>query len=138
MSDEPDGPKKDRRAVYWIAALFAGVGLAMLGFVAGSDQGVRLFGTGGLLAFAAFTSGSVFGLLFGIPRVAQAQAEERPGGERTLTSLGKVLAANNNLIEISDWLTKIGSPSGLVGPGSAPITSRRGYDASQAVPGSSQ
>ena len=91
MSDEPDGPKKDRRAVYWIAALFAGIGLVMLGLVAGGASGLKLFGAGGLLAFAAFTSGSVFGLLFGIPRVAQAQAEERNDGERRLSSLGKSL-----------------------------------------------
>jgi hypothetical protein len=55
-----------------------------------------LLGAGGLLAGASFTTGCVFGLLFGIPR-------PQPDGD---TTSPKLIGTNTNLIQISDWLTK--------------------------------
>jgi len=104
-----DDPKKDRRFVYVISGLFAAFGLAMLAvFSGGSPTGaLARFGAGSLLAFAAFTSGSLLGLLFGIPKATKSQSDERDGRELTPSTVGQFLAANNNLVEISDWLTKV-------------------------------
>lgn len=108
MNGATENPKKDRLLVYKIAAILVGFGLTgnLIRSALGTDA-AKFFGAGMLLAFAAFCSGGLFGLLFGIPRVAQIQSDEVADAERKPASLGKFLAANNNLIQISDWLTKI-------------------------------
>lgn len=105
MSDSSENPKRDRLLIYTIAAIFVVFGFA--GTIVHAFDAVKVVGAGILLAFAASCSGALFGLLFGIPRVAQLQSEEVADAERKSPSLGKFLAANNNLIQISDWLTKI-------------------------------
>lgn len=112
MNAENENYRRDRRVVVLIAAslLFAGFVMLFL-FVCGDQGRCHRFGAGGLLACGAFSIGSLLGLLFGIPRIAQLQSE----GANVTDS--KFLAANNNLIQISDWLTKI-----LVGAGLTQIT----------------
>lgn len=112
MNNDNENYRRDRQVVVLIAAslLFAGFGMLFL-FVWGSQDCCHRFGAGGLLACGAFSIGSLLGLLFGIPRIAQVQSE----GANVSDS--KFLAANNNLIQISDWLTKI-----LVGAGLTQLT----------------
>lgn len=58
-------------------------------------------GTGLLIAGASFSSGSLSGFLFGIPRIINSLAPK--SAEMTQN----VILHNDNLVQISDWLTKI-------------------------------
>ena len=68
------------------------------------SQSILLYYSGavGLLVLiggASFMSGGLMGFLFGIPRIMQNHKDE--------TSNGASIAHNDNLVEVSDWLTKI-------------------------------
>jgi hypothetical protein len=67
-------------------------------------------------ALACLAIGSLFGLIFGIPRVA-ANAPPKDSVRGT-----PVLRANTNMEEISDWLTKL-----LVGAGLVELKTLPGY-----------
>lgn len=75
---------------------------------------LKFFGISlGVLA-ASGAVGGFLGFLFGVPRLMQRvnRTEAAPGSEQTFTNLGagktsRSVAANSNLEEISDWLTKI-------------------------------
>ncbi len=91
--------KKDRLFVLWITLALVGFGL--VGFAIFALSGCikcqwQALGAACVLAGAAFTTGALLGLLFGIPR---------PQGENALPN-SKILGTNTNLIQISDWLTK--------------------------------
>ena len=92
----------------------------------GALEVLRIVGVGMLVAGAALTSGFLSGFIFGIPRVgserASAKAEAEPGGGRAVTSEAQANAVtpNSNLVEISDWLTKIMVGVGLVELNSIP------------------
>jgi hypothetical protein len=58
-------------------------------------------GTGLLIAGASFSSGALSGFLFGIPRIINSSALKSD----ELTQ--NVVLHNDNLVQISDWLTKI-------------------------------
>jgi hypothetical protein len=92
----------DRRLVVTIVGIFTAFGLVVFGlFAATEPKALRVFGAGALLAAGAFVGGALFGLLFGIPRTPQGGSEE-PG-----LNSSKFLATNSNLIQVSDWLTKV-------------------------------
>lgn len=65
--------------------------------------------TGLAVAAAGTIAGALVGFIFGVPRVL---AGEPAGAERSARGVRSVIAANTNLEQISDWLTKI-----LVGVG---------------------
>jgi hypothetical protein len=69
--------------------------------------GVRwsVFATAIITGSCSFLAGGLVGMLFGVPRSALAAAGASPAGKYT---------ANNNLVEVSDWLTKIIVGVGLV------------------------
>ncbi|MEN9303792.1 MAG: hypothetical protein RL264_2221 [Bacteroidota bacterium] len=69
-------------------------------------------GTGLLIAGASFSSGALSGFLFGIPRIINSSASK----SNELTQ--NVILHNDNLVQISDWLTKI-----IVGVGLTQINS---------------
>jgi len=81
---------------------------------------LRILGTGVLVAGAALLSGFLFGFIFGIPRVGGEKATTRtangPNGTNAGTSEANLnhITTNSNLVEISDWLTKILVGVGLV------------------------
>ena len=80
-----------------ITLTLAAIGVVPLVVFTACTRGCAAFGAGGLIAGASFVSGSLLGLLFGIPRsanIAEGETESR------------LLAANTNLIQISDWLSK--------------------------------
>ena len=58
-------------------------------------------GTGLLIAGASFSSGALSGFLFGIPRIINSSAPKSAELEQN------VILHNDNLVQISDWLTKI-------------------------------
>jgi predicted acyltransferase len=80
------------------------VGVIMLGIYAWRSQGWLTFATCVLVAAAALAAGLLLGFLFGIPKTDQ----PNPAGGQTQTTPKKLtLKANTNLVEISDWLTKM-------------------------------
>lgn len=93
----------------WASA--AGV-LAIVSVVAYSwrlDEPTTATATGLVLAAAGTISGALIGFIFGVPRVLTGEAVRGEHNGRRARSL---IAANTNLEQISDWLTKI-----LVGVG---------------------
>lgn len=56
-----------------------------------------------LLSGACYGIGALVGFLFGIPRLLQGSAEEGGTGSGSISRLSQ----NDNLVQISDWLTKI-------------------------------
>jgi hypothetical protein len=90
-----------------------------------SGEAARIFAIGVLVAGAALSSGFLVGFIFGIPRVggkAMAEAAAVPGGARASASDAESssVTPNSNLVEISDWLTKIIVGVGLVELNSIP------------------
>jgi len=87
---------------------------------------LRIVGVGILVAGAALLSGFLLGFIFGIPRVGSekvtAQAAAEPGGAHAAASEAQSsgVTPNSNLVEISDWLTKIMVGVGLVELNSIP------------------
>lgn len=80
------------------------------GSIAWNDRvasALTTLGNGLLIGGACFGAGALVGFLFGIPRLLENKNGETQGG----------LAQNDNLVQISDWLTKI-----IVGVGLTQIT----------------
>lgn len=84
-----------------------------------SGQVLRILGVGMLVAGAALLSGFLLGFIFAFPRVGGKggrAATAQPAGVETENSSEQqgALPYNANLVEISDWLTKIIVGVGLV------------------------
>src|SRR5437899_2262380 len=107
---------------YQALAIFLGV--IILGIYAWSTGGwrspdFRTFAICVLIAAAALAAGLFLGFLFGIPKAAQEPPTSQSGTQTqagqlastpnaTVTAQAKArLKANTNLVEISDWLTKM-------------------------------
>jgi hypothetical protein len=87
---------------------------------------LRAFGIGLLVSSAAGLVGAFLGFLFGMPRdLSGRQAPQRPSDNPDMPAPplvsppasmdnGRFAWANNNLVEVSDWLTKIIVGIGLV------------------------
>lgn len=90
-----------------------GIGILMIGFISGYVQFgkqtfINTFGCGILIAGASFSAGGFLGFIFGIPSILQ-----NPSAK---------LKYNDNLVQISDWLTKI-----IVGVGLTQLYKIPGY-----------
>lgn len=81
---------------------------------------LRLTGIGLLYAGAFFGVGALAGFLFGIPRSLQNKSKNRDKSSESGEMGQPKYAANTNLEEISDWLTKIIVGLGLVNLKSVP------------------
>ncbi len=87
-----------------------------------SGQLLRILGVGILVAAAALLSGLLLGFIFAIPRIDGAEGKQwRPKtGPQNGARAGdsgpphQAMPFNNNLVDISDWLTKIIVGVGLV------------------------
>jgi len=73
-----------------------------------------------LWALASLAVGAFVGLLFGIPRAKPTPAQGADPKAASVTTTAPHSEVNNNLIEVSDWLTKIIVGVGLVQLGSLP------------------
>lgn len=90
----------DIRRYFWISIIGAAIiGILMIGFIGGylafksNNNFFASFGSGVLIAGGSLLSGGFLGFIFGIPSILQdATARVR---------------YNDNLVQISDWLTKI-------------------------------
>jgi hypothetical protein len=110
--------------VFW-GTLITGV-IALGLFAWGTNQALKVFSLGVLVAAAATLVGALLGFLFGLPRgsAEPASAVVAPvlpppaGGQPAAAAEApkrRLGVVNNNLLEISDWLTKIIIGAGLVG-----------------------
>jgi len=88
-------------------------------FRAGGDL-LRIFGVGILVAAAALMSGFLLGFIFGIPSLSPKMSVSGPSEDssgnpsESTPQQSNSIKSNTNLIEISDWLTKIIVGVGLV------------------------
>lgn len=118
------GSEENRKQTLRIAgAAIVGI-VAALGFA--RQDGSTFYEVGStalVIAAAATAAGAFFGFLFGIPRALQSEAPTAPpagaAGEEEDGQKPRY-AANTNLEQISDWLTKILVGVGLTQIGSIP------------------
>jgi len=102
---------------FW-ATLAAGIGtLGLFGWLAAATPSPKAFTVGLLAGAAAGLLGGLLGFLFGLPRGSNGQPNgQAPSAPSPVVSAAaQQRAVNNNLLEISDWLTKIIVGAGLVG-----------------------
>lgn len=103
-----------------LAALSIPAALALLIYAFPQDHTGEVVGVGLLTAASAFAVGALLGFLFGIPRsIAAASAAAGQSAANGKIAAGEAaaaqhFAANTNLEQISDWLTKILVGVGLV------------------------
>ncbi|MCE3294911.1 MAG: hypothetical protein K0R65_625 [Crocinitomicaceae bacterium] len=115
-----EGDKLDNNRIWRIIRILNFSGVGMLAMVSIQRYGIEYqdghvnyngynatqvfvtFGTALLMAGACFCLGSLAGFLFGIPRIIENTSDNAP----IKSARGEVLH-NDNLVQISDWLTKI-------------------------------
>jgi hypothetical protein len=92
------------------AMLWFFVPLTLLGMVVISGYPRTDSSAAYMMALSSLAAGAAFGFLFGIPR----QPGPRSGADTTRADNGADATANTNLVDVSDWLTKIIVGLGLV------------------------
>jgi hypothetical protein len=101
-----DGNDESRRFLFKMQIL-AAIGCSLILVYSlryyATFQCLRIFAVGMLVAGAALLSGFLLGFIFAFPRVGSKTAATPPEGTQTSSSPMR----NGNLVEISDWLTKI-------------------------------
>jgi hypothetical protein len=124
--------RAEQAARAWKNALWLLIGLGgILLFIWSSQQPEpqAAFGGGALVAAASATVGAFTGLLFGLPRsapkVETGRASSKPAADEAAAGSARavvepIVVPNSNLIEISDWTTKIIVGLGLTQLGSLP------------------
>ena len=108
----PKGTWQVRWDAYQALAII--VGVAILFIYAMSKAGWKsagwlIFGICVLIAAGALAAGLLLGFLFGIPKAAQEPQQQSapPLNQANAAQTKARLKANTNLVEISDWLTKM-------------------------------
>lgn len=101
----PAGPGllAPKRIAVLVGALGFGV-LAIVLYASGAASGTSVVGSALMTSLAAALAGGVLGFLFGIPRALTADGGPAGGGSPPATGR---YAANTNLEQVSDWLTKL-------------------------------
>jgi hypothetical protein len=128
-STQPDGAAanaSDSADIRPLIQSLAGAGCALIALYAlrfqATGDGLRIFGVAVLVAAAALAAGVLTGFIFAIPREG---APKKDGDKSAATAASGAAAnpitSNTNLVEISDWLTKIIVGVGLVELKSLPI-----------------
>lgn len=120
----------DRYKLLLRLQILAGFGCVLIGFYAwrfrDTGDSFRIAGVALLVAGAALLSGFLLGFIFGIPRVGNERAVEAvatasDGAQASIAEdQSNKVRPNSNLVEISDWLTKILVGVGLVELNSIP------------------
>lgn len=92
-----------------IATAFAGAVFGIIPFAWAADS-LTVLASGLIVGAAAWICGGIVGFLFGIPRTPPSESVTEDGKPAPAPDF----IANTNLVEISDWLTKIIVGLGLV------------------------
>ena len=114
----PD-PDKSGKMLQMLNRVF-GVSIFLGLYAAAAAGGWFHIATTTLWALASLAVGAFIGLLFGIPRVKAATAPAADPKAAAPAASAAHAEVNNNLIEVSDWLTKIIVGVGLVQLSSLP------------------
>lgn len=120
----------DHYGFLWRLQILAAIGCSLIFLYAArfwsSGDVLRIAGVGILVAAAALMAGFLLGFVFGVPRVGGAKPEPKAtgnresGGDEPAEVPSNGVESNSNLVEISDWLTKILVGVGLVELNSIP------------------
>jgi len=133
-TDEQRKRERNVLGAFWATQLGGLFAVLLFSFSAPTTWagGFKLFAIGMLVTGAAAIVGALFGFLFGLPRsfddvdqpnadagqpeasADQGTASAPPKAVET-SALRRSARSNNNLLEISDWLTKVIVGAGLVG-----------------------
>lgn len=115
-----NGTKLDNNRIWAIIQILTFTGVGMLALVSAQRYGLEFnkgkahfnwtnpteyfvaLGTGLLMGGACFCMGALAGFLFGIPKIVESSNHKDP-----IKSRGGEVLHNDNLVQISDWLTKI-------------------------------
>ncbi|MGV3630371.1 MAG: hypothetical protein ACO1O6_04160 [Bacteroidota bacterium] len=118
--ESSDGTKLDNNRIWTIIQILTFAGVGMLALVSAQRYGLEFvkgkphfdwsnpteyfvaLGTGLLMGGACFCMGALAGFLFGIPKIVESSTHKDP-----IKSRGGEVLHNDNLVQISDWLTKI-------------------------------
>ncbi len=96
-------PASDLSKINWLVLPAMAVAFLIMLWRFGFDMRSA---TAAMWAFACLCAGGFVGFLFGIPRFAPQSERESAVAARAATRSGG-WQSNSNLVEISDWLTKI-------------------------------
>src|SRR5262245_15675629 len=134
--DEQRRRERNVLGAFWATQLGGLFAVLLFSFSAPATwaAGFKLFAIGMLVTGAAAIVGALFGFLFGLPRSiddiepldadavkpgagAEASVEQAaaPAKAAEASAFRRSARSNNNLLEISDWLTKVIVGAGLVG-----------------------
>jgi hypothetical protein len=119
---DPESASKSARGFLIGMWLLAAIGSLLILLYSlrfqGSGDVLRIFGVGMLVAGAALLSGYLLGFVFAVPRVGDRQGKATAAGQGGVQPSAFEVPNNplynGNLVEISDWLTKILVGVGLV------------------------
>lgn len=104
------GPAQASRRAGWVAGALAGSGLlSLVLYSARCAQPLSVLGSGLLITGAVAVAGACLGFLFGVPHTLAAQ----PDPNTSQVTPQPAYAANTNLEQVSDWLTKLLIGAGL-------------------------
>ncbi len=125
-------PSSDLSKINWLVLPAMGAAFLIMLWRFGFDAKSA---TAAMWAFACLCTGGFVGFLFGIPRLATQPERESAAPARAAAARGAENAAgalsgagwqsNSNLVEISDWLTKIIVGLGLIHLKDLPLASQR-------------
>lgn len=107
---KPNSKEPNKERIWRIILLLVLTGAVFIFFVSTHklsgpnwrEDYITALGAGLLIAGACFCLGALTGFLFGIPRIINSNPSATP-----LTSSRGTVIQNDNLVQISDWLTKI-------------------------------
>ncbi|HEU5350980.1 MAG TPA: hypothetical protein VFU55_05245 [Terracidiphilus sp.] len=119
---DPESASKSARGFLIGMWLLAAIGSLLILLYSlrfqGSGDVLRIFAVGMLVAGAALLSGYLLGFVFAVPRLGDRQGKAAAAGQGGVQPSAFVVQSNplynGNLVEISDWLTKILVGVGLV------------------------
>jgi hypothetical protein len=107
---------------FWTGLWFlVGFGIILIPIFIGASTGKIIFSSSFLWAFACLLSGALLGFIFGVPTIisnspgsGQQASTGSPLTKDEIEKNNKIVQANTNLTQISDWLTKVMVGAGLV------------------------
>lgn len=67
-----------------------------------------------LWSFGYLVAGAILGFIFSVPKIISGNPGPQPEASLDSTSIKRTIEQNNNLTQVSDWLTKVLIGAGLV------------------------
>jgi hypothetical protein len=106
-----EGSAKYFWTAFWVILVFFFGFIVLL--VSGAGKQINI-GSALIWATACFCSGCLLGFIFGVPKIISNLTTSPGGGALSDSQQKAAIQENNNLTDISDWLTKVLVGAGLV------------------------